>query len=117
MCLVVSSAMNASIDLEKTAQLFAMMGNQSRLTLLVLLDESPRTVSALAEAAGLSQPLVSKHLGMLRLANLVAAQREGREIRYRISDTHVSHVIADAIEHIHETSPAPAGGVEENTEE
>jgi len=40
------------------------------------------TVHALTGAAGVSQPAVSKHLGMLRLAGLVRDRRDGRETHY-----------------------------------
>ena len=54
-----------------TARLFKVLGNGSRLRLLLLLVDEERSVSALAEAAGLSQPLVSQHLKALRGAGLV----------------------------------------------
>ncbi len=40
------------------------------------------TVSALTEQAGVSQPVVSKHLGVLRQAGLVSDRREGRLAHY-----------------------------------
>ena len=41
-----------------------------------------QTVWALTEHAGVSQPAVSKHLGVLKLAGLVRDRREGRETHY-----------------------------------
>jgi DNA-binding transcriptional ArsR family regulator len=40
------------------------------------------TVHALTDRAGVSQPAVSKHLGVLKHAKLVHARREGRETHY-----------------------------------
>lgn len=40
------------------------------------------TVHALTHRAGVSQPAVSKHLGVLRNAGLVRDRREGRETHY-----------------------------------
>ncbi len=40
------------------------------------------TVHALTGRSGVSQPAVSKHLGMLKLAGLVRNRREGRETHY-----------------------------------
>jgi DNA-binding transcriptional ArsR family regulator len=40
------------------------------------------TVHALTDHAGVSQPAVSKHLGILKHAKLVRDKREGRETRY-----------------------------------
>jgi DNA-binding transcriptional ArsR family regulator len=41
-----------------------------------------QTVHALTERAGVSQPAVSKHLGVLKHAKLVRDRREGRETHY-----------------------------------
>jgi len=41
-----------------------------------------QTVSALTDLAGVSQPAVSKHLGILKRAKLVNDRREGREAHY-----------------------------------
>ena len=41
------------------------------------------TVHALTERAGVSQPMVSKHLSALKRARLVRHRREGRETHYR----------------------------------
>jgi DNA-binding transcriptional ArsR family regulator len=42
-----------------------------------------RTVHALTDFAGVSQPAVSKHLTVLKRAKLVRHRREGRETHYR----------------------------------
>src|SRR5262245_36854322 len=42
-----------------------------------------QTVGALTAWAGVSQPAVSKHLGILKRARLVRDRREGRQTRYR----------------------------------
>lgn len=92
----------------RAAELFKVLGNESRLGLLRTIGDSPRTVGALADATGLSQPLVSQHLRTLRAAGLVVGERRGKEVEYRLADDHVAHVIADAIthagepEHIHD---------------
>jgi len=44
---------------------------------------------ALAEDIGASQPNISQHLAVLRTAGLVDAERDGREVRYRLSDPDV----------------------------
>ena len=47
-----------------------------------LCREGELTVAALTAKAGVSQPVVSKHLGVLRDAGLVSGRHEGRETRY-----------------------------------
>nr|MDT0659399.1 metalloregulator ArsR/SmtB family transcription factor [Micromonospora sp. DSM 115978] len=60
------------------------LGDENRLTLLLLIAEEPRTVKELQAATGLSQALVSHHLGLLREQALVAAAPEGRSNRYNL---------------------------------
>jgi DNA-binding transcriptional ArsR family regulator len=47
-----------------------------------LCREGEQTVSALTAHAGISQPAVSKHLGVLKLAGLVRDRQEGRQTHY-----------------------------------
>ena len=46
--------------------------------------QGEQTVGALTAQAGVSQPAVSKHLGVLKQAGLVRDRREGRQTRYRV---------------------------------
>jgi DNA-binding transcriptional ArsR family regulator len=48
-----------------------------------LCREGEQTVHALTHHAGVSQPAVSKHLGVLKQAGLVRDRRAGRETHYR----------------------------------
>ena len=84
------------------AELFKVLGGQSRLRLLRLLSEQPQQVGALAERAGMTQPLVSQHLRVLRQAGIVSVSRSGREATYQLADRHIAHVIDDAITHVQE---------------
>lgn len=94
--------MHSDAALVAAAQLFKVLGNESRLALLLLVSDEPRTVGALESASGLSQPLVSQHLRTLRQSGLVTAERRGREVHYHVADQHVSHVVTDAIAHARE---------------
>lgn len=47
-----------------------------------LCREGEQTVGALTAQAGISQPAVSKHLGVLRRAGLVRERPEGRQTHY-----------------------------------
>jgi len=85
------------------AQLFKVLGHESRLWLLHLLAASPQTVGALVDVTGMTQPLVSQHLRTLRQVGLVEAHRHGREVTYQVTDRHVTHVVEDALAHVRET--------------
>src|SRR5580704_5263799 len=47
-----------------------------------LARDGEQTVHALTDRAGVSQPAVSKHLGVLKHARLVRDRRKGRETHY-----------------------------------
>ncbi|MFC0646677.1 ArsR/SmtB family transcription factor [Cellulomonas phragmiteti] len=99
--------MHGQPGLHAAAELFKVLGHESRLTLLLLLATEPRTVGALVAATGSTQPLVSQHLRTLRQSGLVTATRHGREVTYRVTDEHVTHVVTDALAHV--TEPTPQG--------
>ena len=48
-----------------------------------LVSDGEQTVRALTDRAGVSQPAVSKHLGVLKQAKLVRDRPEGRQTYYR----------------------------------
>ena len=47
-----------------------------------LCREGEKTVGALTARAGVSQPVVSKHLGILKQAGLVRGRQDGRQTHY-----------------------------------
>ena len=83
-------------------ELLKALANPLRLAIVVELQQGPRCVHELVETLQASQPLVSQHLRVLRQARLVAAERQGREIVYSLSDEHVAHIVGDAINHAEE---------------
>jgi DNA-binding transcriptional ArsR family regulator len=65
-------------------ELFKALADPTRRALLErLLREGELNVRALTEQAGVSQPAVSKHLGVLRQAGLVLERPQGRVVHYR----------------------------------
>ncbi len=74
---------------ELQAEILKTLASPRRLDILHRLSEGPVEVGRLAEELGLAQPNVSQHLAVLRAAGLVEAEREGREVRYRLSDPDV----------------------------
>lgn len=60
-----------------------------RIKLLDRLREGDATVGQLQEALGASQQNVSKHLGILHAAGMVARTKQGNQVCYSISDPSV----------------------------
>ncbi len=75
--------------IELQAETLKALASPRRLEILHRLDQGPCDVGTLAADLGLSQPNVSQHLAVLKAAGLVDAERDGREVRYRISDPEV----------------------------
>jgi DNA-binding transcriptional ArsR family regulator len=71
------------------AEVMRTLASPRRLEILHRLANGPREVRRLAEDLGLSQPNVSQHLAVMRAAGIVDADRDGREVRYRLADPDV----------------------------
>lgn len=74
---------------EQLARLGKAVSAPKRLELLDLLCQGPRTVEALAEQAAISVANASQHLKILRAARLVAAEKKGLYVEYRLADDEV----------------------------
>lgn len=73
------------IDMDLGGQLFRLLGDDARLRILRLLAAERLNVSELTGILGIAQSGVSRHLGMLKEAGLVAEQREGVYTWYRLA--------------------------------
>jgi DNA-binding transcriptional ArsR family regulator len=63
--------------------LFKTLADPTRRAIFERLNrDGEQTVRALTNHSGVSQPAVSKHLGVLKLAGLVRDRREGRQTHY-----------------------------------
>ena len=71
------------------AEVLKTLSSPRRLEILHALASGPIEVGRLATKIGATQPNVSQHLAVLRSAGLVDAERDGREVRYRLSDPDV----------------------------
>lgn len=76
-----------------SARFFRVLGDPTRLAILELLLERPRTVSQLVDALGVRQSKVSNHLACLRWCRFVETQRAGRQVTYRVADRRVRRVL------------------------
>ncbi|MEE6179697.1 ArsR/SmtB family transcription factor [Mycobacterium sp. 050134] len=76
-----------------------------RIAIVLQLRESHRCVHELVDALGVPQPLVSQHLKILKAAGVVAGERSGREVLYRLADHHLAHIVVDAVAHASEDIP------------
>ena len=72
--------------LEMIASRFKLLADPTRLKILKTLENNEMTVSQLVEATNCGQANVSKHLGALLNAGVVARRKEGLNAFYSIAD-------------------------------
>ncbi|MEU8031732.1 metalloregulator ArsR/SmtB family transcription factor [Streptomyces sp. NPDC049099] len=73
---------------------FSLLADAKRLALLLALHRTgPLAVSDLAVATGMNDPAVSQALRLLRAAGVVAGEKQGRVVRYRVVDAELRAVL------------------------
>jgi ArsR family transcriptional regulator len=93
----------AEHDLRRLRTLYRALGDETRLRMIGLLAEiGPMPVNELSARVGLSQPLISWHLRILRLAAIVDTQRQGR--------TTICRLRTAAFEELHDAEGRLVGG-------
>src|SRR6476469_2657774 len=71
---------------ELIAARFRIIGEPMRVRLLDALRDGPLTINELTETLGASQQNVSKHVGVLAQAGIVAREKDGNRVRCSIAD-------------------------------
>jgi DNA-binding transcriptional ArsR family regulator len=82
------------------AELFRAFSDTSRVRIMSVLVNGEVNVGALAKMVGVSESAVSHHLRWLRQMRLVTARRVGKEVYYRVDDTHLIALFQQGVEHI-----------------
>ena len=80
-----TSGVASATTLAAAARFFRVLGDPTRLLILEMLSDGPRTVGELTEAAEQSQPRVSTHLACLRYCGFVERRRRGKEVVYSLA--------------------------------
>lgn len=78
--------LTVSADLDTLGRVGAALADTTRRRILSRLLDGPAYPAELAHALGASRSNVSNHLACLRGCGLVSTVREGRQVRYQLSD-------------------------------
>lgn len=89
-------------QLIELSEVFKLLGDPTRLNILITCMEEEKSVGEIVETLEASQSLVSHHLRLLRAARLVKPRRQGRKIFYQAHDAHITCTLKDMIDHIAE---------------
>ncbi|OBI80262.1 metalloregulator ArsR/SmtB family transcription factor [Mycobacterium sp. E740] len=90
--------------LDTSGDLLRALAAPVRIAIVLQLRESARCVHELVDALAVPQPLVSQHLRILKAAGVVAGERSGREVMYRLVDEHLAEIVVAAVTHAAEGS-------------
>lgn len=81
--------MNSTLEtevLQLHAEICAGLADPNRILILYELSQAPRNVTELSTNLKMPQPLVSRHLKVLRERGMVLAARHGTVVEYSLSD-------------------------------
>jgi DNA-binding transcriptional ArsR family regulator len=82
------------IAIREHANLLAALAHPIRLQIVAALaGDEERTAGSVVDELGLPQPMVSRHLAILRRAGVLSAVRDGRQRDYRIARPEVTALI------------------------
>jgi DNA-binding transcriptional ArsR family regulator len=89
--------MKKKTDTNKLPSAFKAMADSTRLKILLMLENKPRTVGEIVDFFNLSQPTITRHLQALASAGLVKRTRDGQHVRYELNAEHLGSVCMDLI--------------------
>lgn len=86
-------------NIAATAEIFRLLGDPTRLKILMTCLDAPVSVGEIARQVDVSQSLVSHHLRLLRAARVVRGIRQSRQVYYEADDHHIRQIVNDMIAH------------------
>lgn len=103
----VAARMPGECELDGLGQLFEVLGDRTRMRILLAVSESDMCVQDLASLLGMTKSAVSHQLASLKANRLVSSRRDGRVVYYACADEHVSQFMALGLEHAAGSCRAP----------
>ena len=98
----VAEKLAANGDLYQLTETFKLLGDPTRLKIILALKEEELCVCDLATLLGVSRSAVSHQLRLLKNWRLVKHRRAGKMAYYSLDDSHISEIITAAMEHSQE---------------
>ena len=96
----------ADQHLIEMSEIFRLLGDPSRLRILLCCHDGAKPVGRIAQELSLPQPLVSRHLRLLRGSRMVARERDGKQMFYRAADGQVRSILKSIVTNLNERSLA-----------
>ena len=86
-------------------RVFKALGDPTRRDIIKMLRRGPRTSGEIAEKFPTAWATVSRHLAVLKDADIISAERNGNSIKYELNAT----VIQELIEHLYDWTESKGG--------
>jgi DNA-binding transcriptional ArsR family regulator len=83
--------------MDKTASIFEAIADKTRREILHLLREGPLTAGEIASQFDMTQPSVSRHLSILKNADLVQVERKGNSLIYSANQESLATCLSEFI--------------------
>lgn len=84
------------------SEFFRMFDDPTRLKIINALMASELCVCDIAVLIGMSQPVVSHHLKILRQARVIRSRRAGKSVFYSLCDDHIGLIFRQGLTHVAE---------------
>ena len=81
-------------SLEQAAECLKTLAHPHRLRMIQMLLQGRFTVGELAEACGIPSPMASEHLRLMQRCSFLKSEKEGRNVYYLVTETHLSEILA-----------------------
>lgn len=91
---------------EDVSNVFRVLADPTRVSIVHALSLAELCNGDLASILGISESAVSHQMRELRLMKLVVAEKRGRMVYYRLTDTHIRHIFEDTLRHVGEGNRA-----------
>jgi DNA-binding transcriptional ArsR family regulator len=87
-------------NIEKLANMFSILGDNTRLQIVTLLMYRDANVGEIASELNMTQSAISHQLRILRDAQILKNSKIGRKVIYSINDDHVMTIINEGLKHM-----------------
>lgn len=89
-------------DIFELANSFKVLGDSTRLKILLALSKEELCVCDLSALVGVSVSAISHQLRLLRNIRYVSYRKEGKMVYYSLADKHIYNIVSEAITHTQE---------------
>lgn len=88
-----------SESVKEVSEIFSLLGEPSRVKILLALMEGELCVYHICEITGGKQSAVSQHLRKLKDKNVIKSRKESNQVLYSVADEHIVSIIKNALNH------------------